>query len=59
MMFQFVAREKDYLKALHVQMLPYFLYLLRRFISTVQPRECAKITLPPIITRCPSEYIVC
>ena len=43
MMFQFVAREKDYLKALHVQMLPYFLYLLRRFILTVQPHERAKI----------------
>ena len=38
----FCSKKKRYFKTLHVQMLPYFLYLLGPFILRVQPREYAK-----------------
>ena len=38
----FWSKKKCYFITLHVQMLPYFLYLLGPFILRVQPRERAK-----------------
>ena len=38
----FCRKKKRYFKALHVQVLPYFIYLLGPFILRVQPREHAK-----------------